>query len=112
MTGYHLGLFVFLAGLSVSYSLAARHIERLRRGLTDGKVHNLLDVWTIAGALLLPGLLVVPLVLISYGAEWPSRRSVSGGRPLRYVISIAIVTASAGAPAAFRPPLNGAPPIA
>lgn len=107
MTAYHLGLLALLAGLSVTCSLSARHVERLRRGLTEGKAHNLLDVWTIAGALVLPGLLVAPLVLVSYAAEWPSRTSVSGGRPRHYVISVAIVAAAACTAAAARQHLDG-----
>jgi len=102
MTARHLDVFILLAALSVFHSLAARHLERLRRCLTEGKAHNLLDVWTMAGALLLPTMLVVPLVMIAYGAEWPSRKSVNGGRPVRYLITIAIVTAAACAAAAAR----------
>jgi hypothetical protein len=51
---------------------------------------------------LLPGALVVPLVLICYGAEWPSRRCVNGGRPARYLVSVAIVTIAACTAAAAR----------
>jgi hypothetical protein len=111
MTAYQVGLFAFLAGLSVFYSLSARHVERFRRGLTEGKAHNLLDVWTIAGALVLPGLLVIPLVLVCYAAEWPSRKSVSGGRPLRYLISVAIVAAAASTAAVVHQHVAGLPGI-
>ncbi|HEX8305595.1 MAG TPA: hypothetical protein VF612_12015 [Jatrophihabitans sp.] len=107
MTAHHIDIFILLAALTVSHSLTARHIERLRRSLTEGKVHNLLDVWTVAGALLLPTALVVPLVLISYGAEWPSRKSVNGGRPARYLISVAIVIAAACAAATVRQHTTG-----
>jgi hypothetical protein len=107
MTSYHLQSFILLAMLGVSYSVVARHTERLRRNLTEGRVHNLLDVWTMAGAFLLPGPLLVSLVLISYGAEWPSRRSVHGGRPVRYLTSVAIVTAAACSAAAARQHVPG-----
>lgn len=107
MSAYHLGLLALLAGASVSYSLVARHVERLRRRLTDGKAHNLLDVWTMAGALLLPSVLVAPLVIICYAAEWPSRRCVNGGRPARYLVSIAIVIAAACAAGAARQHIDG-----
>lgn len=107
MTVYQLGVCALLAGLSVSYSLSARHVERLRRGFTGGKAHNLLDVWTVAGALLLPAPLVVSLVLICYAAEWPSRKCVSGGRPGRYLITVAIVAASASAAAAAHRHIGG-----
>ena len=66
---YHLELFAVLALLSVSYSAVARRMERLRRGLTNGKVPNLLDAWTMAGALLLPSYLVLALVVVAYVAE-------------------------------------------
>lgn len=112
MTAYHVELFSLLAALSVSYSFTARHVERLRRSLTDGKVHNVLDVWTMAGALLLPAELVVPLVLISYAAEWPSRRSVAGGRPVRYLISVSIVAVAACAATVVRRHVPGALGIA
>jgi hypothetical protein len=112
MTAHHLELFGLLAALSVSYSLTARHIERLRRGLTEGKVHNVLDVWTMAGALLLPGVLVVPLVLIAYAAEWPARKAVAGGRPVRYLVSVAIVVAAACAATQVRQHVTGALGIA
>jgi hypothetical protein len=108
MTAHHIGLFTLLAALSVSYSLTARHVERLRRSLSEGKVHNVLDVWTMAGALLLPGELVVPLVLIAYAAEWPSRKCVNGGRPVRYVISGAIVAVAACAATGVRQHVTGA----
>ncbi|HEY0168849.1 MAG TPA: hypothetical protein VGB75_17525 [Jatrophihabitans sp.] len=44
---------------------------------------------------MLPAWLVVPLVLVCYAAEWPSRKCVNGGRPLRYLVSVAIVVAAA-----------------
>lgn len=107
MTAYHLELLVLLAALSVSYSFMALHVERLRRRLTEGRVHNLLDVWTVAGALVLPAVLVVPLVLIAYGAEWPSRKCVNGGRPVRYLISVAIVLVAACVASSTRQHVDG-----
>lgn len=79
--------FLLLAMISVTYSTAIRRLERLRRALTEGKVPTLLSSWTFAAALILPPMLVVALVSIAYAAEWPSRRIVRGGRPLRYVYS-------------------------
>lgn len=84
-----------LAALSVSYSICLRRIERLRRGLMNGWAPDVHDVWTMAGALLLPPLLVVALVLVVYLAEWPTRRMVNGGRPARYAVSIGTVVLAA-----------------
>jgi hypothetical protein len=95
VTAYHLELFLMLAALSVSYSASVRRIERLRRGLTNGKVPNVLNVWTMAGALILPPVLIVSLVVVSYAAEWPSRRIVGGGRPVRYAVSAAVIMVAA-----------------
>jgi len=90
MSAHHLEIFAVLAALSLSYSVLVRHVERLRRGLTEGNVANSLDVWIMAGALLLPASLLTALVLLVYVAEWPSRKIVDGGRPRRYVISIGV----------------------
>lgn len=94
-TSHQLALFLVLAVLSVSYSFATRRIERLRRGLTSGQVANVLDIWTMAAALLLSPLLVAGLAVIVYAAEWPSRRIVAGGRPARYLTSAAVLTLAA-----------------
>jgi hypothetical protein len=91
---YQVELFSVLALLSVSYSISVRRIERLRRGLMSGRV-NVLDVWTMAGALVLPPALVVALVLCVYVAEWPSRRIFDGGRPGRYAVSVGTVVLAA-----------------
>lgn len=114
MTTRHLELFAILATLSVSYSVLARHIEQLRRGLTKGHVANSLDVWIMAAALLLPLPLLTALVLVVYAAEWPSRKIVDGGRPRRFAISIGVnlLAALAGAEVhAFLPGLAGLPAV-
>jgi hypothetical protein len=103
----HLHIFVLLTLLSVSYSTAVRRIERLRRGLTEGRVANVLDVWTMAGALLLPLPLVVALAVTVYAAEWPTRRIVAGGRPFRYVVSTLVLTLAAVAGSATDHALGG-----
>ena len=56
---------------------------------------------------MLPGALVVPLVLVCYAAEWPSRKCVSGGRPMRYLTSVAIVAVAASAAAAVHRHVGG-----
>lgn len=110
LTAYQLGVSALLAGLSL-HLLSARHGERLRRGLAGGKAHNLLDVRTLARALRLPAPLAVPLVLACYAAEWPSRTSVRGGRPMRYVITVAVVAVAAGAAGAVHRHVGGWPGI-
>src|SRR3954465_7966223 len=79
--------FLLLASTSVAYSISVRRLERLRRALANGKMPNLLSTWTIAGALILPPPLIVGAVAIAYAAEWPSRKIVNRGRPLRYLYS-------------------------
>ena len=95
VTAPHLELFAILAGLSLTYSTLVRHIERLRRGLKEGHVANSVDVWVMAGALLLPLPLLSALVAVVYLAEWPSRKIVGGGRPLRYVVSVVVILLAA-----------------
>lgn len=106
MTAYQLGVCALLAGLSL-YLLSARHGERLRRGLTEGKAHNLLDVRTLAGALRLPAPLAGRLGLACHAAEWLSRKSVKGGRSMRYVMTAAIVAVAAGAAGAVHRHVGG-----
>jgi hypothetical protein len=84
-------LFLLLAFTSVAYGVAVRRLERLRRALADGELPNMLGVWTFAATLTLPPLLIAAAVTVAYLAEWPSRRIVSNGRPLRYVYSTGAV---------------------
>jgi hypothetical protein len=81
--------FVVLTSISVAYSISVRRLERLRRALSAGQVPTLLSVWAFAASLILPPLLIAALVSISYVGEWPSRKIVGGGRPLRYIYSCA-----------------------
>ncbi|MFL6162987.1 MAG: hypothetical protein ACJ74U_12250 [Jatrophihabitantaceae bacterium] len=114
MTAYHLQFFAMLAALSVSYLMLVRRTERLRRGLTDGYVAHSLDIWIMAGVLLLPFPLLTALVALVYLAEWPSRKIVAGGRPKRYAISGAInllAALSAAEVHAISPGLGGLPAV-
>lgn len=86
--------FLLLAVMSVAYSVSVRRLERLRRALTEGRVPTLLSIWTFAGVLILPPLLIVGLVPIAYAAEWPSRKIVGRGHLLRYLYSGAAALAS------------------
>lgn len=101
--------FLLLAVMSVAYSVSVRRLERLRRALTEGKVPTLLSVWMTAAIILLPPPLMAGLVAIAYAAEWPSRRIVGRGRPLRYLYScVAAVAACLTATAVFH--IVGGPP--
>ncbi|MEO7260864.1 MAG: hypothetical protein ABI047_06360 [Jatrophihabitantaceae bacterium] len=86
--------FLLLASASVAYSVSIRRLERLRRALAADKVPDLLSVWTFAATLLLPPLLIAGVVVIAYVAEWPSRKIIGRGRPLRYVYSCAATVAA------------------
>jgi hypothetical protein len=55
---------------------------------------NLLGVWTFAATLTLPPFLIAVAVAIAYIAEWPSRRIVGQGRPLRYAYSAGVAIVS------------------
>jgi hypothetical protein len=85
---------VLLAFISVAYAVSIRRLERLRRALAAGELPNLLGVWTFAATLTLPPFLIAAAVAIAYLAEWPSRRIVGQGRPLRYAYSAGVAIAS------------------
>jgi hypothetical protein len=85
---------LLLAFISVAYAISIRRLERLRRALAAGELPNLLGVWTFAAALTLPPLLITAAVTIAYLAEWPSRRIVGQGRPLRYAYSTGVAAVS------------------
>lgn len=85
-------IFLLLLVLSLCYSAAARRIESSRFGLSFGRVVILLDVWTMAGALLLPLPLVAALAVAVYGSEWPTRRKAMGAHPGRYAVSATAAT--------------------
>lgn len=109
-TTHQLRLLLVLVALSVAYSIAFRRIERLRRGVSDNYVSNVLDVWTVAGALLLPAPFMTALLVAVYAAEWPSRRigdNQGGGNPRRYVVSVVLIIAAAlsGAAVGRRSPM-------
>lgn len=93
MANGHIESFLLLAILSVTYSVAAGRVERLRLAVSSGKVPNMLGVWTFAGVVALPVPLVIALVAIAYSADWSARRVVARKQPGRYVYSA--VTAAA-----------------
>jgi hypothetical protein len=79
--------FLLLTVLSLTYSHALRRIERLRRAVVLDRIPDMLGLWTFAGVVLLsPSLIVALVVLVNLG-EWPSRRVVGNGRPVKYAVS-------------------------
>jgi len=99
---------ILLACLSVAYAVSIRRLERLRRALVAGELPNFLGVWTFAATLTLPPLLIATAVVIAYLAEWPSRRIVGQGRPLRYAYSTGVAIASCIAASEARSAVEGA----
>ncbi len=87
MSATQLESFLLLTLVSLSYSTSLRRIERLRRAVTLDRVPDMLGVWTFAGAVLLPPPLIAALVIAVNLGEWPSRKAVGNGRPLRYAVS-------------------------
>ncbi|MEO8888153.1 MAG: GGDEF domain-containing protein [Jatrophihabitantaceae bacterium] len=63
---HDLVLVAVLVGLGIAQAEIGRQTERLRRQLTDTAHINLTSVWTFAGVLLLPPVLVAVLVTILY----------------------------------------------
>jgi hypothetical protein len=104
--------FLLLASTSVAYSVSIRRLENLRRALGAQKTPNLLSVWTFAAALTLPPLLIACVVVIAYVGEWPARKVIGQGRPLRYAYSCAASLASSLIAAALVQRLDGAAGVA
>lgn len=86
---------VFLASLSVSYSVLTRRWERARRALhSDVELApmpppNLLASWCFPAAVLLPPALATLVIVVAAAAEWPSRNIGGQARAYRYVYSTA-----------------------
>ncbi|MBV9822716.1 MAG: hypothetical protein JO144_10795 [Actinobacteria bacterium] len=92
--------FLLLAATSITYSIAIRRVEHLRRALAAEKTPNLLSVWTFAATLLLPPPLIAGVVVIAYAAQWPSQEVRDRTRLFKYAYSglaaiAACLTASA-----------------
>ena len=98
--------FLLLISISVAYSVTVGRLERLRRPLANGKMPDLLSVWTLAATLLLPPPHIAALVLIAYATEWPSRKLV-GHQPLKYVYSCAAAIAGCLAAKSVVQAVNG-----
>ncbi|HST47326.1 hypothetical protein [Jatrophihabitans sp.] len=86
--------FLLLTALSLAYSHCLRWKEVLRRAVVSDRVPDMLGVWTFAGTMLLPAPLIVALVIVVNLGEWPSRRAVGNGRPLKYAVSTVGTAAS------------------
>lgn len=67
--------FSVLAVMSVAYLTSVERIERLRLVVTNRHVCTVLGVFTFAGVVTLPFLLLVTLVAIAYAAAWPAFRN-------------------------------------
>jgi hypothetical protein len=79
--------FLLLTVLSLTYSHSIGRVEKLRRAVVLDRIPDMLGVWTFAGVMLLPPSLIVALVVLVNLGEWPSRRAVGNGRPLKYAVS-------------------------
>ena len=79
--------FLLLTALSLAYSHCLRWKEVLRRAVVADRIPDMLGVWTFAGVVLLPPALIVALVVLVNLGEWPSRRAVGNGRPVKYAVS-------------------------
>lgn len=86
--------FLLLTVLSLTYSHSLRRVEKLRRAVVLDRIPDMLGIWTFAGVMLLPPPLIVALVVLVNFGEWPSRRAVGNGRPLKYAVSTAGTAAS------------------
>jgi hypothetical protein len=94
MIGTYDSYFLLLSVSSVAYSASVWRLERLRRALTDGRLPNLLGIWTFAASLVLPPAFIAGVVAVAYAAGWPARKVVGGGRPFRYFYSGSAATCS------------------
>ncbi len=86
--------FLLLTVLSLTYSHSLRRVEKLRRAVVLDRIPDMLGIWTFAGVMLLPPPLIVALVVLVNLGEWPSRRAVGNGRPIKYAVSTAGTAAS------------------
>ena len=86
-------LAAFLTTLSIAYSIVTCRAERARRAILVGtdpaKYQNLLGVWGLTGAVLLPIQLTWAVAIVAAIAEWPSRNISGNARPHRYIYSSA-----------------------
>jgi hypothetical protein len=82
-----------LTTLSIAYSAVTCRAERARRAILAGtdpaKYQNLLGVWGLASAVLLPIQLIWAVAIAAAIAEWPSRNISGNARPYRYIYSSA-----------------------
>lgn len=86
--------FLLLTVLSLTYSHSLRRVEKLRRAVVLDRIPDMLGIWTFAGVMLLPPPLIAALVVLVNLGEWPSRRAVGNGRPIKYAVSTVGTAAS------------------
>jgi hypothetical protein len=86
-------LAALLTTLSIAYSAVTCRAERARRAILVGtepaRYQNLLGVWGLASAVLLPMQLAWAVAVVAAISEWPSRNVNSRARPYRYIYSSA-----------------------
>jgi hypothetical protein len=91
VTESDIGLGTLLASLSIAYSALTRRWERARRALHKGSLPifgpNLLAVWGLAAAVLLPVLLAALVLVIASIADWPARNISGMTTPYRHIYS-------------------------
>jgi diguanylate cyclase (GGDEF)-like protein len=94
--------FAVLAALSVGYFAATRRIDRARRllGALPEKVYvNVDSAWTLPAALLLPRVLALAVITLSFGLMWAFAATQSGARPrphrFVYTVSGVVLTSQA-----------------
>lgn len=66
------GLVILLGTVS---SIVSRRVERVRRALGDGLVPDLHGAWIVAGAVVLPPVLIATTTVLMFLAELPVRRT-------------------------------------
>jgi diguanylate cyclase (GGDEF)-like protein len=87
--------FAVLAAGSAIHIEAGREIERLRRSAAEGTPYvNLKGMWTFAAVLVLPPVLAVAIIALSFLHSWFRLRRIA---PHRTVFSTATVVLAAGA---------------
>lgn len=93
ITAADIQLATLLTTLSSTYSAVTCRTERARRAILAGtdpaRYQNLLGVWGLASAVLLPIQLAWAVAIVAAIAEWPSRNVSGNARPYRYIYSSA-----------------------
>lgn len=90
----HAEAFLLLTVTSLAYQRVFARWERLRRGVADNRVPDLLSTWTCAAFLLLPGWWLALAIGVYYLGDWKARSAGRGSRLVqlgKFAYSIASV---------------------